>query len=67
MRLSGKRNSNPHGARPVHLIVTMMTWIRTSALSFKNSLSGETIAQSREEAALDVKEAFFALRSKRSK
>jgi len=28
-----------HGARPVHLIITMIRWIRTSRLSIKNSLS----------------------------
>jgi len=28
-----------HGARPVHLIITMIKWIRTSRLSIKNSLS----------------------------
>ena len=28
---------NSHGARPVHLIVTMIKWIRTSRLSMKNS------------------------------
>jgi len=34
-------NSNPHGARPVHLIITMIKWIRTNRLSIKNSsLSG---------------------------
>jgi len=27
------------GARPVHLIITMIKWIRTSRLSIKNSLS----------------------------
>ena len=27
------------GARPVHLIITMIQWIRTSRLSIKNSLS----------------------------
>ena len=32
--------SNSHGARPVHLIITMIKWIRTSRLSIKNSLSG---------------------------
>ena len=26
------------GARPVHLIITMIKWIRTSRLSIKNSL-----------------------------
>jgi len=34
-----KGSSNSHGARPVHLIITMMKWIRTSRLSMKNSLS----------------------------
>ena len=37
--LPGKENSNSHGARPVHLIITMLQWIRTSGLSIKNSLS----------------------------
>ena len=32
-----KRES--HGARPVHLIIMMIKWIRTSRLSIKNSLS----------------------------
>jgi len=32
-------NSNSHGARPVHLIITMIKWFRTSRLSIKNSLS----------------------------
>jgi len=40
MRLPGKENSNSHGARPVHLIITMLKWIRTRRLSIKNSLSG---------------------------
>ena len=30
---------NSHGARPVHLIITMIKWFRTSRLSIKNSLS----------------------------
>jgi len=38
-RLPGKGNSNSHGARPVHLMITMIQWIRTSRLSIKNSLS----------------------------
>ena len=38
LRLPGKGNSNSHGARPVHLIITMIEWIRTSRLSMKNSL-----------------------------
>ena len=40
VRLPGKENSNSHGARPVHLIITMIKWIRTSRLSIKNYLSG---------------------------
>ena len=35
--LPGKGNSNSHGARPVHLIITMLKWILTSRLSIKNS------------------------------
>jgi hypothetical protein len=37
-RLPGKGNSNSHGARPVHLIITMIKWIRTSRLPIKKSL-----------------------------
>ena len=40
VRLPGKGDSNSHGARPVHLIITMIKWIRTRRLSIKNSLSG---------------------------
>ena len=32
-------NSNAHGARPVHQIISMIKWIRTRKLSIKNSLS----------------------------
>ena len=39
VRLSDERNSTPPGARPVHLIITTMKYIRTSRLSIKNSLS----------------------------
>ena len=39
VRLPGKGNSNSHDARPVHLIITMLEWNRTSRLSKKNSLS----------------------------
>ena len=38
VRLPGKGNSNSHGARPVHLIITMIKWIRTSRLLIKYSL-----------------------------
>ena len=40
VRLPGKGNSKCHGARPVHLIITMIKWIRTSTLSINKSLSG---------------------------
>jgi hypothetical protein len=39
VRLPGKGNLNFHNARPVHLIIIMKEWIRTSRLSIKNSLS----------------------------
>ena len=35
MRPSGKGNSNSLGARPAHLIISTITWIRTSRLSIK--------------------------------
>jgi len=41
VRLPGKGNPNSHGARPVHLTITMIKWIRTSRLSIKISLSLE--------------------------
>ena len=31
--------SKSHDARPVHLIITMIKWIRTSRLTIKNSVS----------------------------
>ena len=40
IRLPGKENSNSHGARPVHQIISRINWIRTSRLSINNSLSG---------------------------
>jgi len=33
--------SGLHGAKPVHQIISMIEWIRTSKLSIKNSLSGD--------------------------
>ena len=39
VRLPGKGDSNSHGARPVHLVITIMKWIRTSRLAKKNSLT----------------------------
>jgi len=46
VRLPGKGNPNSHGARPVHLIITMIKWIRTSRLSIKKSLSVLTVSLS---------------------
>ena len=40
VRLSGKGNPNSQGARPVHLIITMIKRFRTSRLSINNSFSG---------------------------
>ena len=37
IRLPGKVNSKSHGTRPVHLIISMIKWIRTSRLSIKES------------------------------
>jgi len=53
VRLPGKGNSNSHGARPVHLIITTIKWIRTSRLSIKNSLHGRE-ADRVEHLAVDV-------------
>ena len=39
VRLPGEVNSNSHGARPVHQIISLIKWIRVSRLSIKNSLS----------------------------
>jgi len=36
IRLPRKGNTNSHGARPVHQIISMIKWIRTSRLSIKN-------------------------------
>ena len=41
-RLPGKGHSNSHGAWPVHQIISMMKWIRTSRLSIKKSLFSTT-------------------------
>ena len=37
VRLPGKGDANSHGARPVHLIITMIQWFRTSRLSIQES------------------------------
>jgi len=48
--MSGKGHSDSPGARPVHLIITVIKWIRTSRLSIKNSLSAGR-AEERDRAA----------------
>ena len=40
VRLPGKDNSNSHGVRPVHLIITMIKWIRTCIPARGESSSG---------------------------
>jgi len=35
----GNLNSNSHGAKPVHQIISTIKWIRTSKMPIKNSLS----------------------------
>ena len=42
--LACTRDQNCHGARPVHLIIMMIKWIRTSRLSIQKSLSGGLLA-----------------------
>ena len=44
IRLPRNGISNSHGARPVHQIVSMIKWIRTSGLSIKHSLSLPTMS-----------------------
>ena len=39
IRLARKGDLNSRDARPVHLIISMIKWIRTSGSSIKNSLS----------------------------
>ena len=41
IRLAGEGNSNSHGARPVHQIISMMKRIRTSRLSIEKSLCAD--------------------------
>ena len=40
-RLSGKGNSKSHGARPVHLIITMIKWIRTRRIGVRRAGVGD--------------------------
>jgi len=39
LRLPRKGNPNSHGARPGHLIITMIKWIWAGRLAIENSLS----------------------------
>jgi len=38
-------NANSHGARPVHLIITMMKWIRTSTFLMTATRAGMKFAK----------------------
>jgi len=38
VRLPGKGNSTSYGAKPFHIIITIIKWIRTSNFSIKLSL-----------------------------
>ena len=44
IRLPGKGNSNAYGARPVHQIISMIEWIRTSRLSMQNYVFNSDIS-----------------------
>ena len=44
VRLPEKANANSHGARPVHHIISMIKWFRTSRLPIKNSLSLQLVS-----------------------
>ena len=44
VRPPGKGNSNFHGAWPVHLIITMIKWMRIIRLSIRVSLSVGTLS-----------------------
>jgi len=46
IRLPGQGDSNSHGERPVHQIISMIKWIRTSRLSIKNSLARDQTSAS---------------------
>ena len=47
VRLPGKGNQNSYGERPIHLIITMFRWIRTSRLSTRTfSLQGAVFRNS---------------------
>ena len=49
VRLPGKGKSNFNGATPVHPIITMIKWIRTSRLSIKLSVSLGQVKSTRQE------------------
>ena len=59
VRLPGKRNSNSHGARPVHLIITLIKWIRTSRLSIKILIAAHSNSVSVAVSSLVTRNVFF--------
>jgi hypothetical protein len=54
VKLHGKGICNSHGARPVHLIITMMMWTRTSRSSIKNCYSAAIGLETHREQTIDV-------------
>jgi len=44
VRLPGKGNSNSHGARPVHLIITMIKWVRKDAMAQMEKLMAQVLS-----------------------
>jgi len=62
VRLPGKGDSNSHGARPVHLIITMVKWIRTSRLSIKKSLPPSSLALSPPQVVPEAHRGFYTER-----
>ena len=53
-RLPGKGNSNFYGARPVHQIISMIKWTRTSRFSIKKSISSTSVRSTGECPSPDI-------------
>jgi hypothetical protein len=64
-RLPGKGNSNSLRARPVHLIITMIKWTRTSRLSIKCPLVPRAIECPRRKRMPEVQDSGFGIQGSR--
>ena len=53
VRLPGKGDSNSHGARPVHLIITMIKWIRTVSNSTRFCCQPLVVAEGKDTRVLE--------------